>query len=251
MSKVYLLEDEMIIYKAVNKTNDKYYIGQTSREFNVRIKAHICEARTNKDNMIFHKALRKYGVENFEWSVLCECDNKEELNKKEECYIKEYNSVVPHGYNLTYGGEGCVGYKHSDEHKKYISKIGKGRKHTEEARKHMSEGQKGKKMPEAYKELRSEQMKGENNFFYGKTHTLETKEKLRKINLGKTQTEESNKKRSNKLKGRVLTEEHKKKLSDARKKDWERKEYRDYHTNRVIGKNNPMSNDNRKREPAE
>lgn len=206
----------MIIYKATNIINGKTYVGQTIRKFNIRINAHLKEARLHKDNMYFHSALRKYGKDAFKWEIICECDNRYVLNILETFYIMINKShVTENGYNVTWGGDrGCWGYRHTEEHKKYIGMILKGRKYgpiSEEQRKHMSESQKGKK------------------------HTKETKEKLRLINIGrkhsdetkqkmsekqkqisyKTHTPESNKKRSETLKGRIIPEETKKKMSES------------------------------------
>ena len=49
------------------------------------------------------------GVENFSFEVIEEC-SIEELNEKEQFYIKKYNSYIDfpnsNGYNLTLGGDG-------------------------------------------------------------------------------------------------------------------------------------------------
>ncbi len=58
----------MIIYKATNKINNKSYIGQTQHSLESRNSQHY---RDYKDsNTSFHKALRKYGKENFEWKII-------------------------------------------------------------------------------------------------------------------------------------------------------------------------------------
>ena len=50
-----------------------------------------------------YRAFRKYGIENFEFSVLEECSSLE-LNEKEKYYIEKYNSLYD-GYNQTVGGD--------------------------------------------------------------------------------------------------------------------------------------------------
>ena len=65
----------MIIYKATNKINGKSYIGQTTKELDERIKGHL---NSNK-NLYFHKALEKYSIDNFEWTILEECNDENEL----------------------------------------------------------------------------------------------------------------------------------------------------------------------------
>ena len=84
---------------ATNIINGKKYIGQTKRDFLIRQTEHL-KAR---DNYLFHVALRKYGSENFIWTILEECSN-ELLNEKETFWIEYYNSYNK-GYNQTKGGD--------------------------------------------------------------------------------------------------------------------------------------------------
>ena len=55
-----------------------------------------------KDNLPeeLRKDIEKYGLENFEFEILDSAQTKEELDKKHMEYIKKYNSLEPHGYNL-------------------------------------------------------------------------------------------------------------------------------------------------------
>lgn len=59
--------------------------------------------RTN-DNAIFHKALKKYGKENFYWEVLGEYDD-DKLDYWENFWIEEKESfyTLGKGYNMTKG----------------------------------------------------------------------------------------------------------------------------------------------------
>ena len=57
------------IYKIENLINGKVYIGQ-SIEIERRFKKHL----TAKDNTVIHKAIRKYGKENFSLQILEKCD---------------------------------------------------------------------------------------------------------------------------------------------------------------------------------
>ena len=90
----------MVIYKATFP-NGKVYIGKT-KDFNKRKYQHIWNSKKvyNK-HIIMYKAIRKYGEENIKWEILCECDNLEDMNKKEIFYIKEFNSTsFDYGYNM-------------------------------------------------------------------------------------------------------------------------------------------------------
>lgn len=53
-----------------------------------------------------HRAFRKYGIENFKYEILISNINDIELlNQLEIYYIKEYDSRIPNGYNITEGGK--------------------------------------------------------------------------------------------------------------------------------------------------
>ena len=57
----------------------------------------------------------------------------------------------------------------------------------------------------------------EDNHFYGKTHTLEAREKMVEAKLSKPLSEETKDKISTKMRGRNLSEEHKTNLSLSKK----------------------------------
>ena len=125
----------MIIYLVTNKINNKKYIGQTIRPLQERKQQHISSAN-NKSTYLLHRAIRKHGEENFTWEIVKECVSINELNELEVFYIKEYETFGEKGYNLTNGGHGTSGWKHSKETKHKIGEFTKifftGRKKTEE-----------------------------------------------------------------------------------------------------------------------
>lgn len=90
------------IYKIQNNINHKNYVGQ-SQNIKMRWKKHIYSAEAGSQYPI-HCALRKYGVENFSFSVLEEC-KASELNDKEIEWISKLNACEE-GYNCTRGGDG-------------------------------------------------------------------------------------------------------------------------------------------------
>ena len=99
-----------LIYIFCNKINGKKYIGQTSKKFNIRLMQHI--KRSPHPIQSFHKAIKKYGIENF--YIIKIQYPKEELNKMEMYFIKFFNSYKS-GYNETIGGtSGNLGYKWND-----------------------------------------------------------------------------------------------------------------------------------------
>lgn len=95
------------IYKYQNLINNKIYIGKAI-DIAQRRRDHRSSSSNRKDNCIFHKALRKYGEDNFSFEVIEEC-KKEELNEREKYWIKYYNSIIPNGYNMTTGGDSGQG----------------------------------------------------------------------------------------------------------------------------------------------
>lgn len=162
------------IYIIKNTIDNKCYIGQTTcKNVNTRWKSHI--RRMNTDGCpALYSAFRKYGIDKFEFKVLCECNN-EDCDKLEIQYIIEYNSIAPNGYNIESGGnknkvfhpETCekikkalTGKKLSDETKGKISKANTGKRHTEESKQKMSIKRKGWKMSEESRKKQANTIKG-------------------------------------------------------------------------------------------
>ena len=118
------------IYKIINKSNDKIYVGQAVSHIlnhkryrpyghEGRFRCHISEAFSTKKNQshYLNNAIRKYGVEDFVVELI-ECCEIKYANEREIHYIKELNSLYPNGYNLKNGGSV---FTHSDESKKRVS----------------------------------------------------------------------------------------------------------------------------------
>lgn len=82
----------------------KSYIGKTKFSLEKRWKDHQAMAKFGKSCLI-HKAIRKYGAENFVSQVLEENVPEDLVNEKERYWIKFYNTYAK-GYNMTEGGEG-------------------------------------------------------------------------------------------------------------------------------------------------
>lgn len=113
------------------------YIGQTIQGEKVRFNQHLKDTRAGS-NLPVHNALRKYydkdkSKNRVVMNLIATAYSLEELNELEKKYIIEYNTFNdkgknPCGYNMTMGGDGCIGYKFTDEQKAQCSKIQQKRK---------------------------------------------------------------------------------------------------------------------------
>jgi group I intron endonuclease len=80
------------IYIITNIINDKVYIGKTYNNLETRFREHLRDSRKSNKNSKLYKAIRKYGFENFEISVLEHNINEGDLENLEIFYISKYNS---------------------------------------------------------------------------------------------------------------------------------------------------------------
>lgn len=97
------------IYKITNKINGNVYIGK-STNIHKRWVGHKYSYKKEKcKKYVLYKAFLKYGLNNFDFSILELCELKK-LNELEKKYIKQYNSFIGfescNGYNMTTGGDG-------------------------------------------------------------------------------------------------------------------------------------------------
>lgn len=104
------------IYKITCKDTNKIYIGKSESSVETRWKEH-CRAAflpSHGDyNFPFHRAIRKYGIDNFIIETIDKTDNSEILKEKEKYWINFYNSYYQ-GYNATLGGDGQSKYNYDD-----------------------------------------------------------------------------------------------------------------------------------------
>lgn len=126
MMKLGNLEIFGVIYKIINKINNKIYIGQTIQEggFDVRYHGNL---ERNTHNKHLKTSIHKYGIENFEIIKIFDIAfSQEELDIREDMYISLYHSMSPkYGYNNRTGGrQGTVNL----EGKRNMSKAQGGQK---------------------------------------------------------------------------------------------------------------------------
>lgn len=221
----------MIIYAAINKESLKVYVGQTKRSLSCRVAYHLkCESG------LFPRALRKYGKDGFHFFVIDEATSKQELDEKEIMWIARLNGLSPHGYNLSVGGGGCLGWKASEEIRNKISmaKRGKpmpdaakeklrqwhtGRKASAETKQKLSDARKGRPKSEKHRaslrlamRLRLEQMPPA---FLGRKHSMASRLRMSKAQTGRIITPEHRRKIAASNIGKKASEETKQKMRAA------------------------------------
>lgn len=131
------------IYKITNMVNGKSYVGQSRYDaVKTRIHAHLNGGA--RSSRLVKQAVKKYGKDAFTYEILHDGIIPEFLSTLEIEAIAQYNTVAPHGYNLTEGGEGG---KRSEETCRRISEIQTGRKLTPEHIQNIANAHRGKKRP--------------------------------------------------------------------------------------------------------
>ncbi len=186
---------EWCIYKHTNKITGDSYIGQTYKKPEERWGYN--GNGYQKTERYFLHAIKKYGWENFEHTILEEhIPTKEKADEREQYYINLYRTYIGFedckGYNLTLGGGGIVGYHHTNEAKEKISK-------------NNSRYWKGKELHPNTRKAQLEYIRSHPSSRRGQHCSEKTKEKLRQINLGKPSP----------MKGRKHSEETIKKLRES------------------------------------
>jgi group I intron endonuclease len=173
MNNVKLQYQDMvgIIYCARCLANGKCYIGYTTKSLELRKRVHLSDSLTKQHK--FAKALRKYGVGVFEWSVLYYDVPASHLECMERWAISNFDSFE-NGYNSTFGGDGMLGFKHSDDTKRVLAERSTGKTHSESSKAKMSEVQLalGKQYGTETRAKIGEKSKGRvSSRFSGKRHT--------------------------------------------------------------------------------
>lgn len=151
------------VYKFTNKLNNKSYVGVSTNP-ELRYRRHLESAKNNHDTH-FYRAIRKYGIESFEYSII-EKVLLSEMYSREKYWISEYDSYH-NGYNSTLGGEGGNTYGKRTE-----SQMKETRSKLSEAKRGSRNGNKG-------------QYVGDKNPMYGKSLNPEHKLKMSKALKGK------------------------------------------------------------------
>lgn len=196
----------------------KCYVGQT-KNLARRIKKH----QRDEDCTAFFRAIKKYGFENFNQTILIDNLSVDEANYWEDFYIKVLNTLAPNGYNLRTGGRNYIassetrakmsnartGHVLSETTKLKISVANHGKKRTEATKKKMSEALRPA-ISDKTRQKMSESLKGH-------VVSAETRLKISLANKGKAKSKAVRLKISNALKGIPLSDAVKNKRKENQK----------------------------------
>lgn len=139
------------IYKATCLVNGKHYIGLSGQRIGYRITQHRHQAIEGNCQVHFHRAIRKYGWENFNFEIVAFAISSEAAKLIEADLIQDYDSFNE-GYNSTLGGEGCNGFKMPREHVEKVRAYWTGRKKSPEQIECMRQVALGRKHTDSAKE---------------------------------------------------------------------------------------------------
>lgn len=206
------------VYKILNRKNGKFYIGSSvdvEKRFSSHKKELIAGTHNNKH---LQNAWNKYGEDSFEFLVIEEVSDINELRNRETYYLQSTKCTNPDiGYNMLDNANIGLGVQASTEIRQRISvacsgdKNGNyGRKHTEEEKVRMRDnrwgvGYKCKPRSVYYKKKTPEEIeisrKRMSEFMRTRVVSSTTREKLRQSRLGKKASPELRKKFSESRKG--------------------------------------------------
>ena len=116
---------KIVLYQAINLVNGKRYFGITQSGLGKRVGRHYRAARFHQKGAVIGAAIRKYKQRNIKFSVVAVCPNWEYAKALEIAAIAKFKPE----YNITTGGDGAPGYRHTEEHKRRVSKWQSGNKH--------------------------------------------------------------------------------------------------------------------------
>jgi hypothetical protein len=165
------------IYKITNKLDGKIYIGKHQ--------THDLNDGYMGSGKILNYAINKHGIHNFSKEILFQFDNENQMNAKEAELVTEEFVKEDTNYNLCPGGNGGFGHintsgiRNGFEHRPEINK-----EMNKRAVKRLKELHKDDDWKTNLKKLVSDGLldyyKDRQGHFTGRSHSEETKEKMRK-----------------------------------------------------------------------
>ena len=114
------------IYKIINDTNGKIYIGKTSHTtIEERFKEHCIDSKKLRcEKRPLYDAMNKYGIEHFHIEQIEEVENDEIASEREIYWINKLRTYIGFedcvGYNATLGGDSKRYYDYKELANKYL-----------------------------------------------------------------------------------------------------------------------------------
>ena len=190
------------VYMILHKESGKIYIGSS-----VDIPTRWTFHKSGYGKQVVHRAIKKYGPEAFDWSVLEEC-GEEMLIEREQAALDYHRPFGKRGYNIREIAERNTGVRLSAETRRKMSLARKGKPKSPETRAKMRRAARGRDMShlkefqglpvsEESKRKISEANRGNtwaddvervrrhSEQRRGKKHSVDHVEKVRQANLGK------------------------------------------------------------------
>jgi group I intron endonuclease len=201
---------KMGVYAIVNLIDGKQYVG-SSKDLRRRWRDHVNQLQSNKhSNDHLQRAFHKYGATVFEFRILQEIANEEELLSAEQYWLDFTKCYSRHlGYNIDPAANHSIT---SPETAAKISAKIKGKFRSEETRAKMRAAR------------------------IGKSPSEETRTKLSAANTSKILPVETRAKISTALKGRVFTNEHRTKIGQV----WQGRTHTEESRKKMMGVNSPL-----------
>lgn len=164
-------EKKWCVYIHRNMVNNKAYIGITSQNPKDRWGSNGYRYR-EEDHQVFYRAIQKYGWDNFEHIIWKDKLTEQEAKHSERLLIALFQTNCTkyrnpeHGYNMTDGGDGMIGWSPTEESRKKMGESQKRRFKNPENHprygKHLSDEQK-----ELLSRARKSKLVGADNPNYG------------------------------------------------------------------------------------
>lgn len=132
------------LYLATCMANGKQYVGVTNTSTSARWRNH-CWHAARGGQLALQRALRKYGSEGFAVETLWSSRSRADVHAAEIALIRALATTVPDGYNITAGGEGTVGYRHTAIARAKVAAARLGTKRSPETNNKIVAAQRGKK----------------------------------------------------------------------------------------------------------
>jgi group I intron endonuclease len=143
------------VYVIINIINNKKYVGIGMGKKGIHDRLSCYEGLRCKQQIKLYRAIKKYGWSNFRLIVIRETTNVSKARKIEKHLIK-VNKLQDdkYGYNISDGGEGNPGYKHTEATKLLMRQNNvkrTGYHHSEKTKRKISESHMGMKYGEEFR----------------------------------------------------------------------------------------------------